>query len=102
MVDPAQKTTPPSSDLHNEDSKDDFPEKKELQVQGPNVLPTRQFLPIFLGMSISVILISLDNTVISTAQVPIINQLGGANLVLWLPTAFFLAQASFTLFFGQV
>ena len=33
---------------------------------------------------------------------PIVEHLGGANLVLWLPTAYLLAQAAFTLFFGQV
>ena len=38
----------------------------------------------------------------ATAQVSIVEDLGGEDLILWLPTAFLLAQASFTLFFGQV
>ncbi|PWN32675.1 MFS general substrate transporter [Meira miltonrushii] len=71
-------------------------------LQSPVILNRRQFLPLYLGMLMSVIIVSLDNTIVATAQVPIVTDLGGASLITWLPATFLIGQCSFTLMFGQL
>jgi MFS family permease len=80
-------------------------EKKEViddDVQKPEILSKRQFLPLYFGMILSLMMFSLDNTIVATAQVPIVVALNGANLITWLPTTYLIGQCSFTVLFGQV
>lgn len=71
-------------------------------MQGPEILPPARFYPTFAGLLLGVLIISLDNTVVATAQIPIAKAIGGANLISWLPTTFLIGQAVFSVFWGQV
>lgn len=70
-------------------------------IQGPEILPLRRFLPIFAGLMLAVFVVSIDNTVVATAQVRIAEELNGQTAIAWLPTTFLIGQASFSIFFGQ-
>ncbi|CAO1631687.1 unnamed protein product [Jaminaea pallidilutea] len=70
-------------------------------IQAPSPLPLTRFMPIYIGLMLGVFIISLDNTVVATAQIPIVKDLGGSRLVSWLPTSFLIAQGAFALFWGQ-
>ncbi|MCO5585384.1 hypothetical protein L7F22_039317 [Adiantum nelumboides] len=74
----------------------------EDETQGPEYLTSIKFIPIFFGLCLVVFMISLDNTVVATAQVPIVNQIGGQAEIAWLPTTFLIGQASFSILFGQI
>lgn len=76
--------------------------KGNSDIQGPEVLSARRFIPIFFGLLLAIFIVSLDNTVVATAQVDIVNHLGGADLIAWLPTTFLIGQAVFALVWGQV
>ncbi|CAO1633525.1 unnamed protein product [Parajaminaea phylloscopi] len=78
------------------------PAPSDPDIQTSETLPLRQFYPIYVGLLLGVFIISLDNTVVATAQVPIVRDLGGADLVSWLPTSFLIGQGAFALFWGQV
>lgn len=71
-------------------------------TQGPEYLSPVKFIPIFFGLCLVVFMISLDNTVVATAQVPIVNEIGGQANIAWLPTTFLIGQASFSILFGQI
>lgn len=116
ILTPQAQNTIPSVASHGEESKDhhedegdttdDTVEKKadanDDDIQKPEILSRRRFLPLYIGMLFSVTLLSLDNTIVATAQVPIVESLGGEALITWLPTTFLLGQCSFSLFFGQI
>lgn len=72
------------------------------ETQGPEYLTPIKFIPIFFGLCLVVFMISLDNTVVATAQVPIVNDVGGQEQIAWLPTTFLIGQASFSILFGQI
>ncbi|PWN37257.1 MFS general substrate transporter [Meira miltonrushii] len=72
------------------------------ETQGPEYLSPVKFIPIFFGLCLVVFMISLDNTVVATAQVPIVNDIGGQANIAWLPTTFLIGQASFSILFGQI
>lgn len=84
--------------------KDSDDEEKEHvdDIQGPEELPFARFLPIFVGLLVGIFIVSLDNTVVATAQVPLVQNIGGADLISWLPTTFLIGQGAFAIFWGQV
>jgi MFS family permease len=97
-----------SNHSEKQTSDDQPPSKQQVgppidpDLQAPVILNRREFLPLYFGMLLSIIIVSLDNTIVATAQVPIVSDLGGASLITWLPATFLIGQCSFTLMFGQV
>lgn len=87
---------------HDENEKTNIPITPTDETQGPEYLTPYKFIPIFFGLCLVVFMISLDNTVVATAQVPIVNDIGGQEHIAWLPTTFLIGQASFSILFGQI
>ncbi|PWN87629.1 MFS general substrate transporter [Acaromyces ingoldii] len=77
-------------------------EDDDDDIQAPEILSAKRFIPIYIGLLLGIFIISLDNTVIATAQVDIVTDLGGENMIAWLPTTFLIGQGAFALFWGQV
>ena len=66
-LEPAMTSRATSEHSHGKEAADDDEKGQEgdkEETQGPNILSTRKFLPIYAGILISIFLISLDNTII--------------------------------------
>ena len=49
---------------NDENALSDSGKSAEVGIQGPNILPAEKFMPIYMGLLLSVFLVSMDNTII--------------------------------------
>jgi len=80
---PSKEDEVPDLTIHNQTKEEAV---KELTDQ-TNLLPTRQVISIFFGLSIAIILSFLDQTIISTALPSISGDLGGGKQATWIATS---------------
>ncbi|KAJ7716968.1 ABC transporter [Mycena maculata] len=81
---------------------------QDEKVPGPpppdpsTILTGRKLAIVFIAMLLSLLLIALDQTILSTALPRIASDFDSFSLQGWVATAFVLAQTVFLLFYGQV
>ncbi|KAJ7141793.1 ABC transporter [Mycena crocata] len=66
------------------------------------ILTGRKLAVVFVAMLLSILLIALDQTILSTALPRIASDFNSFSLQGWVATSFILAQTIFLLFYGQV
>ncbi len=65
-------------------------------------LPTRRIWTIFSGLMLAMLLAALDQTIVSTALPTIVRDLGGAEHISWVVTAYLLASTVTTPMWGKL
>ncbi|ROS79170.1 MFS transporter [Cellulomonas sp. PhB143] len=65
-------------------------------------LPQRRILAIFAGLMLAMLLAALDQTVVATALPTIVSDLGGAEHLSWVVTAYMLASTATTVLWGKL
>jgi len=71
-------------------------------IDGPEPVPHRQVLVVFLGLMLALMLAALDSTIVSTALPTIVGELGGLDRLSWVVTAYLLAQTVVTPIYGKL
>lgn len=74
----------------------------EVTVDGPQPVPHRQVMMVFLGLMLALMLAALDSTIVSTALPTIVGELGGLDRLSWVVTAYLLAQTIVTPVYGKL
>jgi len=69
---------------------------------GPEVLPRRRVLAVFGGLMLAMLLAALDQTIVATALPTIVSDLGGAEHLSWVVTAYMLASTATTVLWGKL
>ncbi|KAJ3103142.1 hypothetical protein HDU97_010350 [Phlyctochytrium planicorne] len=65
-------------------------------------LPQLQFILVFIGLSLAILLAALDQTIVSTALKAIIFDIGGQNLLPWVGSAYLLTATSSAGLYGKL
>ncbi|MFC8598996.1 MULTISPECIES: MDR family MFS transporter [unclassified Isoptericola] len=68
----------------------------------PQALPQRRVLAIFGGLMLAMLLAALDQTIVATALPTIVSDLGGAEHLSWVVTAYMLASTATTVLWGKL
>ncbi|GAA1729947.1 MFS transporter [Isoptericola hypogeus] len=68
----------------------------------PQALPQRKILAIFGGLMLAMLLAALDQTIVATALPTIVSDLGGAEHLSWVVTAYMLASTATTVLWGKL
>lgn len=69
---------------------------------GTEVLPKRRVYVIFGGLMLALLLAALDQTIVATALPTIVSDLGGAEHLSWVVTAYMLASTATTVLWGKL
>ncbi|MFC4627361.1 MDR family MFS transporter [Promicromonospora alba] len=69
---------------------------------GPQVLPRTRVWAIFGGLMLAMLLAALDQTIVATALPTIVSDLGGAEHLSWVVTAYMLASTATTVLWGKL
>ncbi|KAJ7122581.1 ABC transporter [Mycena crocata] len=77
-------------------------EEKASVPAASTILTGRKLAVVFVAMLLSLLLISLDQTILSTALPRIASDFNSFSLQGWVASSFILAQTIFLLFYGQV
>ncbi|KAJ3103139.1 hypothetical protein HDU97_010347 [Phlyctochytrium planicorne] len=97
-VSSADPTDPESGALAS--PKDVAPDRADpTEVKVP--LPRSQFIAVFVGLALSILLAALDQTIVSTALKAIVADLGGQSLIPWIGSAYLLTATSFAALYGK-
>lgn len=65
-------------------------------------LETRELVLVFIGFLVSVLLVTIDQTIVSTALPRIISHFNALQDVSWIAAAYFVTQGGFILIYGQI
>ncbi|MFE5334289.1 MDR family MFS transporter [Isoptericola sp. NPDC056573] len=68
----------------------------------PEALPQRRVLAVFGGLMLAMLLAALDQTIVATALPTIVSDLGGAEHLSWVVTAYMLASTATTVLWGKL
>ncbi len=68
----------------------------------PRALPQRRVWAIFAGLMLAMLLAALDQTIVATALPTIVSDLGGAEHLSWVVTAYMLASTATTVLWGKL
>ncbi|MDR7385640.1 EmrB/QacA subfamily drug resistance transporter [Promicromonospora iranensis] len=68
----------------------------------PQALPQRKVWAIFGGLMLAMLLAALDQTIVATALPTIVSDLGGAEHLSWVVTAYLLASTATTVLWGKL
>src|SRR6201986_1363201 len=78
----------------------------QMEDTAPNVAPVeesgRKVGLVFAGVMLGMFLAALDQTIVSTALPTIVSDLGGANHLSWVVTAYLLASTATTPLWGKL
>lgn len=69
---------------------------------GPEALPRTKVWAIFGGLMLAMLLAALDQTIVATALPTIVSDLGGAEHLSWVVTAYMLASTATTVLWGKL
>jgi EmrB/QacA subfamily drug resistance transporter len=69
---------------------------------GPQALPQSKVWAIFGGLMLAMLLAALDQTIVATALPTIVSDLGGAEHLSWVVTAYMLASTATTVLWGKL
>ncbi|KAJ7253564.1 ABC transporter [Mycena rebaudengoi] len=94
--DSSEQTLSPS--VHSNDPKDNSPAAQPENL----ILTGKQLAAVFVALLLSILLIALDQTILSTALPRIASDFSSFSLQGWVATSFVLAQTVFLLFYGQL
>jgi EmrB/QacA subfamily drug resistance transporter len=72
------------------------------QTQEPQALPQSKIWAIFAGLMLAMLLAALDQTIVATALPTIVSDLGGADHLSWVVTAYMLASTATTVLWGKL
>ena len=72
------------------------------QTTDPQALPQRKIWAIFAGLMLGMLLAALDQTIVATALPTIVSDLGGAEHLSWVVTAYMLATTATTVLWGKL
>jgi EmrB/QacA subfamily drug resistance transporter len=72
------------------------------QTADPQALPQSKVWAIFAGLMLAMLLAALDQTIVSTALPTIVSDLGGADHLSWVVTAYMLASTATTVLWGKL
>ncbi|PQE08163.1 major Facilitator Superfamily protein [Rutstroemia sp. NJR-2017a BVV2] len=95
-----EETNTPATEMAMDTSQPSTPKEKESQ----SYLPQKSlgFWAIIFALCAAGLLTALEATITSTALPTIVDDLGGADLYVWIVNGFFLAMTAFQPLFGQV
>ncbi|PFG44445.1 EmrB/QacA subfamily drug resistance transporter [Isoptericola jiangsuensis] len=74
----------------------------DAQTADPRALPQSKVWAIFAGLMLAMLLAALDQTIVSTALPTIVSDLGGADHLSWVVTAYMLASTATTVLWGKL
>ncbi|KAF7318484.1 MFS general substrate transporter [Mycena chlorophos] len=87
--------------IHDEKEKAVAPPPPPPPVDDDTVLTGKKLAVVFIAMLLSLLLVALDQTILSTALPRIASDFDSFSLQGWVATSFVLAQTVFLLFYGQ-
>ncbi|KAJ3101181.1 hypothetical protein HDU97_001593 [Phlyctochytrium planicorne] len=79
---------------------DDIPQNDPSFVRVP--LPRLQFVLVYVGMALAILLAALDQTIVSTALKAIIDEFQSQNLIPWIGSSYLLTACSFSPIYGKL
>ncbi|KAJ3125392.1 hypothetical protein HK100_010837, partial [Physocladia obscura] len=92
-------------DVHDGDNDSDSPpvsSPAKQQQHDVNVpLSGIQFILVFIGLTLAVLMAALDQTIVSTALKSIVADFGHQDLVPWIGSAYFMTSATFGVIYGK-